>query len=262
MKITKAIILAGGSGTRLSPLTKVVCKQLLPVYDKPMIFYPLSTLMLGGIRDILLISTPEDLPKFREILGDGSAYGIRLDYKVQDEPGGIAQALLLGEDFIGNDGICLMLGDNIFYGPLDFFRHALSHHEGACIFSYPVRNPEHYGVVEVAPDGRPLSLEEKPAQPRSHLAVPGVYLYDSGVVDVCRKISPSPRGELEITDVNNAYLKAGTLTVRPFSRGMAWFDTGTFDGLLDAANYVATIQHRQGFKIACLEEIAEYMGYL
>lgn len=262
MKITKAIILAGGSGTRLHPLTQVVCKQLLPVYDKPMIYYPLSTLMLGGIRDILLISTAEDIPKFRQLFGDGSAYGIHITYQVQHEPAGVPQAFLLGEKFIGNDGVCLMLGDNVVYGPLDFFRHALAHHEGACIFSYPVRDPQRYGVVEVGPDGRALSLEEKPEKPRSNLAIPGIYLYDPRIIDICHKLAPSARGELEITDVNKVYLRLNALTVRPFGRGMAWFDTGTFEGLLDASNYVATIQHRQGLKVACLEEIAEHMGYL
>lgn len=262
MRIKKAIVLAGGSGTRLRPLTQIVCKQLLPVYDKPMIFYPISTLMLGGIREILLITTPDDVQKFQEILGDGSQYGLSIQYAVQERPAGIAQAFLIGEEFIGDDGVCLILGDNIFYGPLDFFRASLDLTNGACIFSYPVRDPERYGVVEVDPQGRALSLEEKPAKPKSHLAVPGLYLYDNQIVEICRNLQPSARGELEITSVNNAYMERDQLTVSPFSRGMAWFDTGTFDGLLDASNYVATIQHRQGLKIADLDEIAHYMGYI
>ncbi len=262
MKIRKAIVMAGGSGTRLRPLTQIVCKQLLPVYDKPMIFYPIATLMLGGIRDLLLISTPNDLPRFQQILGDGSCYGINIQYAIQERPSGIAEAFLIGEKFIGNDGVCLILGDNIFYGPLDFFRAALHHAFGACIFSYPVRNPEQYGVVEVNAQGKAVSLEEKPAHPKSNLAVPGLYIYDNQVVEICRSLHPSARGELEITSVNKVYLERGQLKVIPFSRGMAWFDTGTFDGLLDAANYVATIQHRQGLRIADLNEIARHMGYI
>ena len=252
----KAILLAGGAGTRLYPLTKIVCKQLLPVYDKPMICYPLATLMLGGVRDILVISTPKDLPMLRDFLGDGSRLGIRLEYAEQAEPKGIAQAFLIGADFIGNDGATLILGDNIFYGKLDFFREALALESGACIFGYQVRDPERYGVVEFSPNGRVISLEEKPARPKSHYAVPGLYVYDGGVVDRCRSLRPSARGELEITDLNLLYLRDHTLHVRLLGRGMAWLDTGTQTSLLEAANYIATIEHRQGLKVACLEEVA------
>ncbi len=252
----KAIILAGGAGTRLYPLTKIVCKQLLPVYDKPMICYPLATLMLGGLREILIISTPKDLPMLRDFLGDGSQLGIRLEYAEQPEPKGIAQAFLIGADFLGNDGATLILGDNIFYGKLDFFREALALESGACIFGYQVRDPERYGVVEFAPDGKVISLEEKPAKPKSHYAVPGLYVYDGEVVERCRSLRPSARGELEITDLNLLYLRDHTLQVRLLGRGMAWLDTGTQTSLLEAANYIATIEHRQGLKVACLEEVA------
>ena len=262
MKIKKAIILAGGAGTRLHPLTRVVCKQLLPIYDKPMIYYPLSTLMLGGIRDVLIISTPKDTPRFREILGDGSQFGIRLEYAVQDCPAGIAQAFLIGADFIGDDGVTLILGDNIFYGPLDFFRSALKIEQGACVFGYQVRDPERYGVVEFGPDGKAISLEEKPKKPKSNYAVPGLYVYDNKVVDICRNLKPSARGELEITDVNSEYLRRNELYVELLGRGMAWLDTGTHESLLEASNYVAAIEHRQGLKVACLEEIAFHMGFL
>jgi glucose-1-phosphate thymidylyltransferase len=262
MKIDKAIILAGGAGTRLHPLTRVVCKQLLPIYDKPMIYYPLSTLMLGGIRDILIISTPRDTPRFCEILGDGSAFGIRLQYAIQEEPAGIAQALLIGADFIGNSGVALILGDNIFYGPLDFFRTALGIERGACIFGYPVRDPRRYGVVEFGPDGRAVSLEEKPRQPKSNCAVPGLYIYDNQAVDICRGMKPSARGELEITDVNLEYLRRGQLYVQMLGRGMAWLDTGTHESLMEASDYMAAIEHRQGLKVACLEEIAFNAGFL
>ena len=262
MKIDKAIILAGGAGTRLHPLTRVVCKQLLPIYDKPMIYYPLSTLMLGGIRDILIISTPQDTPRFCEILGDGSQFGIRLQYAVQEKPAGIAQAFIIGADFIGDSGVALILGDNIFYGSLDFFRTALTMERGACIFGYQVRDPERYGVVEFAPDGHAISLEEKPKQPKSNYAVPGLYLYDNQVVDICRNLLPSARGELEITDVNVESLRRTQLYGQMLSRGMAWLDTGTHDSLMEASNYVAAIEHRQGLKIACLEEIAYIMGFL
>ena len=262
MKTTKAIILAGGAGTRLHPLTRVVCKQLLPIYDKPMIYYPLSTLMLGGIREVLIISTPKDTPRFCEILEDGSQFGIHIEYAVQERPAGIAQAFIIGADFIGNDGVTLILGDNIFYGPLDFFRNALRRAEGACIFGYPVRDPERYGVVEFGPDGKAISLEEKPAKPKSNYAVPGLYVYDNEVVEICRNLKPSPRGELEITDVNLEYLRRNRLYVELLGRGMAWLDTGTHDSLLDASNYVAAIEHRQGLKVACLEEIAFHMGFL
>ena len=262
MKIDKAIILAGGAGTRLHPLTRVVCKQLLPIYDKPMIYYPLSTLMLGGIREILIISTPQDTPRFCELLGDGSQFGIRLQYAVQEKPVGIAQAFLIGADFIGNSGVALILGDNIFYGPLDFFRTALAMKRGACIFGYPVRDPERYGVVEFGPDGRAISLEEKPKQPKSNYAVPGLYVYDNQVVEICRNLKPSARGELEITDVNLEYLRRNQLYVQMLGRGMAWLDTGTHESLMDASNYVAAIERRQGLKVACLEEIAYNAGFL
>ena len=261
MKIKKAIILAGGAGTRLHPLTRVVCKQLLPIYDKPMIYYPLSTLMLGGIRDVLIISTPADTSRFCEILGDGEQFGLRLQYAVQEKPAGIAQAFLIGADFIGHDGVALILGDNIFYGPLDFFRAALKNREGACVFGYQVRDPERYGVVEFGPDGRVISLEEKPKKPKSNYAVPGLYVYDNHVVEICRNLKPSARGELEITDVNLEYLRRGQLYVQLLGRGMAWLDTGTHDSLLEASNYVAAIEHRQGLKVACLEEIAFNMGF-
>ena len=262
MKIEKAIILAGGAGTRLHPLTRVVCKQLLPIYDKPMIYYPLSTLMLGGIREVLIISTPQDTPRFCEILGDGSQFGIRLQYAVQEKPAGIAQAFLIGADFIGDSGVALILGDNIFYGPLDFFRTALSVERGACIFGYPVRDPERYGVVEFGPDGRAISLEEKPKAPKSNYAVPGLYIYDNQVVDICRNLKPSARGELEITDVNREYMCREQLYVQMLGRGMAWLDTGTHESLIEATNYVAAIEHRQGLKVACLEEIAYNAGFL
>ncbi|MGI8481825.1 MAG: glucose-1-phosphate thymidylyltransferase RfbA [Chthoniobacterales bacterium] len=258
----KAILLAGGAGTRLYPLTKIVCKQLLPVYDKPMICYPLATLMLGGLREILVISTPKDLPMIRDFLGDGSHLGIRLEYAEQAEPKGIAQAFLIGADFVGDDGVALILGDNIFYGKLDFFREALALQTGACIFGYQVRDPERYGVVEFGPDGRAISLEEKPKNPKSHFAVPGLYVYDERVVDLCRALKPSARGELEITDLNSVYLEHNELHVKLLSRGMAWLDTGTQTSLLEAGNYIATIEHRQGLKIACLEEVAFRMGFI
>ncbi len=258
----KAILLAGGAGTRLHPLTKIVCKQLLPVYDKPMICYPLATLMLGGLREILVISTPKDIPMLRDFLGDGSRLGIRLEYAEQPEPKGIAQAFLIGADFIGAHGAALILGDNIFYGKLDFFRDALTIKGGACIFGYQVRDPERYGVVEFGTDGRVLSLEEKPAKPKSHYAVPGLYVYDEQVVERCRSLRPSARGELEITDLNLLYLKDQSLHVRLLSRGMAWLDTGTQTSLLEAANYIATIEHRQGLKVACLEEVALRAGFI
>jgi len=258
----KAILLAGGAGTRLYPLTKIVCKQLLPVYDKPMICYPLATLMLGGLREVLVISTPKDLPMLRDFLGDGSQLGIRLEYAVQPEPKGIAQAFLIGADFVGNDGATLILGDNIFYGKLDFFREALALPSGACIFGYQVRDPERYGVVAFGPDGRAISLEEKPKKPKSHYAVPGLYVYDEHVVELCRSLAPSARGELEITDLNLLYLKKKTLNVRPLGRGIAWLDTGTQTSLLEAANYIATIEHRQGLKVACLEEVALRAGFI
>ncbi|HET6409085.1 MAG TPA: glucose-1-phosphate thymidylyltransferase RfbA [Chthoniobacteraceae bacterium] len=258
----KGIILAGGAGTRLHPLTRVACKQLLPVYDKPMIYYPLSTLMLGGLREVLIISTPKDLPSFRNLFGDGSHLGMKIEYAEQEKPAGIAQAFLIGEPFIGGAPCCLILGDNIFYGKLDFFREALALTEGAYIFGYEVRDPERYGVVEFSPDGRVLSIEEKPKQPKSRFAVPGLYVYDQTVVDVCRNLKPSPRGELEITDVNRVYLEQGNLRVKVLGRGMAWLDTGTQSSLLEAANYISAIQNRQGLMIGCLEEIAYNQGWI
>jgi glucose-1-phosphate thymidylyltransferase len=258
----RAILLAGGAGTRLFPLTKIVCKQLLPVYDKPMICYPLATLMLGGLREVLIISTPKDLPMLRDFLGDGRRLGIRLEYAEQAKPEGIAQAFLLGAKFIGDAGASLILGDNIFYGKLDFYREALATERGACIFGYQVRDPQRYGVVEFDSNGRAISLEEKPKHPKSHYAVPGLYVYDDRVVEFCRELKPSARGELEITDLNLAYLRRNELLVRPLGRGIAWLDTGTQNSLLEAGNYIATIEHRQGLKIACLEEIALRMGFI
>jgi glucose-1-phosphate thymidylyltransferase len=258
----KAIILAGGAGSRLFPLTKIVCKQLLPVYDKPMICYPLATLMLGGLREVLIISTPKDCPMLRDFLGDGSQLGIEIDYAEQPKPNGIAEAFLIGAKFIGGAGACLILGDNIFYGKLDFFRDALAIKNGACIFAYQVRDPQRYGVVEFGPDGRAISLEEKPKQPKTHFAVPGLYVYDEQVVDLCKTLKPSARGELEITDLNLLYLKKNELHVKLLSRGMAWLDTGTQTSLLEAGNYIATIEHRQGLKVACLEEIALRMRFI
>ena len=258
----RAILLAGGAGTRLFPITKVVCKQLLPVYDKPMICYPLATLMLGGLREILIISTVKDLPMLRDYLGDGDRLGLRIDYAEQPKPEGIAQAFLIGAKFIGDSGVSLILGDNIFYGKLDFYREALAIEQGACIFGYQVRDPQRYGVVEFSTDGRAISLEEKPRQPKSQFAVPGLYVYDGRVVELCRGLRPSPRGELEITDLNLLYLKAKQLHVKLLSRGMAWLDTGTQTSLLEAGNYIATIEHRQGLKVACLEEVALRMGFI
>ncbi len=258
----KGIILAGGAGTRLDPLTRIACKQLLPIYDKPMIYYPMSTLMLGGIREILIISTPKDLPAFRDLLGDGSRLGIRLEYKEQPAPEGIAQAFLLGEEFLAGSGATLILGDNIFYGKLDFFRAALQKDQGACVFGYHVRDPERFGVVEFDAQRRVLSIEEKPKKPRSSFAVPGLYVYDDSVVDRVRKQKPSARGELEITDLNNAYLRDGELSVELLGRGIAWLDTGTPASLLEAGNYIATIEHQQNLKVACIEEIAFNRGFI
>lgn len=258
----KAILLAGGAGTRLYPLTKIVCKQLLPVYDKPMICYPLATMMLGGLREVLIISTPKDLPMLEDYLGDGSRLGIRIEYAAQPKPEGIAQAFLIGANFLGDAGASLILGDNIFYGKLDFYREALALERGACIFGYQVRDPQRYGVVEFGPDGRAISLEEKPKNPKSHFAIPGLYVYDNRVVEFCRELKPSARGELEITDLNLLYLKRNELHVKLLSRGMAWLDTGTQTSLLEAGNYIATIEHRQGLKIACLEEAAFRIGFI
>jgi glucose-1-phosphate thymidylyltransferase len=258
----KAILLAGGAGSRLFPITKIVCKQLLPVYDKPMICYPLATLMLGGLREVLIISTPKDLPMIREYLGNGDQLGIKIDYAEQPKPEGIAQAFLIGAKFLGHSGAALILGDNIFYGKLDFFRDALAIDRGACIFGYQVRDPKRYGVVEFDGKGKAISLEEKPAKPKSQFAVPGLYVYDNRVVDFARSLKPSARGELEITDLNLLYLKQNELNVKVLSRGMAWLDTGTQASLLEAGNYIATIEHRQGLKVACLEEVALRAGFI
>jgi glucose-1-phosphate thymidylyltransferase len=259
----KGILLAGGRGTRLYPLTAVACKQLLPVHNKPMVYYPLTTLILAGVREILLISTPEDTPRFQELLGDGSQWGIDLTYKVQPEPRGIAQALTLGASFIGDDRVMLMLGDNLIYGEFSYLRDAVAQtHTGACIFGYLVADPSAYGVVEFDDDYRVLSLEEKPAAPRSNWAVPGVYLYGPGVAEEAAKLTPSARGELEITDLHRRYLEAGRLNVVPMGRGIAWFDTGTPQGLLDASMFVSAIEERQGLAIGCPEEAALRMGNL
>jgi glucose-1-phosphate thymidylyltransferase len=261
-EMKKAILLAGGAGTRLYPLTKIVCKQLLPIYDKPMICYPLATLMLGGLREVLIISTPKDLPMLQDYLGNGRQLGIRIEYAAQPKPEGIAQAFLIGAKFVAGSGASLILGDNIFYGKLDFYRQALAMERGACIFGYQVRDPERYGVVEFDAEGKAISLEEKPKQPKSPYAVPGLYVYDDQVVDLCRTLRPSARSELEITDLNLLYLKQNQLHVRLLSRGVAWLDTGTTKTLLEASNYIATIEHRQGLKIACLEEVALRMGFI
>ncbi len=260
--ITKGIVLAGGAGSRLYPLTLVASKQLQPVYDKPMIYYPLSTLMMAGINDILIISTPHDTPRFQALLGDGSRWGLTLTYKVQAEPKGIAQAFLVGEEFIADQGVCLVLGDNIFYGKMELDRIVREFTVGATIFGYYVNDPERYGVVEFDEQGRAVGIEEKPAKPRTNYAVPGLYLYDNSVVEMAKTMKPSPRGELEITDVNLEYLRRGKLNVEKLGRGIAWLDTGTHQSLLEASHFIGTLEARQGLKIACLEEVALRMGFI
>jgi glucose-1-phosphate thymidylyltransferase len=263
----KGIILAGGSGTRLFPITKVLSKQLIPLYDKPMVYYPLSILMLAGIREVLIISTPRDLPFFKELFGNGDWLGMSFDYKIQETPRGLADAFIVGADFIGNDSCVLILGDNVFYGrgfaqTLKEIKNRIEKNGGGTIFGYYVKDPKAYGVVEFDKEVRAISIEEKPASPKSHYAVPGLYFYDNAVIDIARNIEPSARGEIEITAVNNIYLKRGRLTVEPLDRGLAWFDTGTYDDLLEAANFIETVQKRQGMYVSCIEEIAYNNGWI
>ncbi len=258
----KGIVLAGGSGTRLYPITKVYSKQLTVIYDKPLIYYPVSILMLGGIKDILIVSNKETIPMYQTLFGDGSHLGVNIRYVLQSAPNGIAESFILGEQFIGNDPVSLILGDNIFYGQLDFFYNALKRSSGATIFGYRVNDPDRYGVVEFDKSGKAISIEEKPKYPKSNFAVPGLYVYDNSVVEISKNIKPSPRGELEITDVNNTYLNAGTLQVEKIGRGVAWLDTGTPEALLQASNFFGVIEDRQGLKVACLEEIAYLMNFI
>ena len=262
MQKTKAIILAGGSGSRLYPLTSIMSKQLQPVYDKPMIYYPLATLMLAGIQDILIITTPHDAPHFHQLLGDGTKWGITISYAEQSAPRGIAEAFIYGKEFIGTDQVCLILGDNLFYGKLDFLRQAIAHNQGATIFGYPVQDPERYGVVEFNADGSVISIEEKPSKPKSQYAIPGLYVFDNEVISIAEQLQPSPRGELEITDVQKIYLQKQRLKVEKMGRGIAWLDTGTPESLLEAGEFIHAIEKRQNLKIACLEEIALRMNFI